>query len=173
MQTALGLFYSDKTTYAGLVQRPQNPGPRWPHRVENSIRLGVAGVGLNGIPAVNDLPVLYEHGIRARMPVILETNTSHPGPAVERVYPAKSRYCECVVGCAIFEGVFEVIGDEVCSLGPVQTPACLRLARQHRCMPVTGEASLRQRAAKPGTNPAILSPFNQRGCASSQHRQVA
>jgi hypothetical protein len=60
MQTALGLFYSDKTTYAGLVQRPQNPGPRWPHRVENSIRLGVAGVGLNGIPAVNDLPVLYE-----------------------------------------------------------------------------------------------------------------
>jgi hypothetical protein len=61
MQTALGLFYSDKTTYAGLVQRPQNPGPRWPHRVENSIRLGVAGVGLNGIPAVNDLPVLYEY----------------------------------------------------------------------------------------------------------------
>ena len=96
-----------------LVQRPQNPGPCWPHRVENSIRLGVAGVGLNSIPAVNDLPVLYEHGISARMPVILETNTSHPGPALERVYPAKSRYCECVVGCAIFEGVFEVFGDEV------------------------------------------------------------
>jgi hypothetical protein len=30
--------------------------------------LGVAGVGLNGIPAVNDRPVLYEKGIRARMP---------------------------------------------------------------------------------------------------------
>ena len=60
------------------MQRPQNPCPRWPHRVENSIRLGIAGVGLNGIPAVNNPPVLYEEGIRARMPLILETNTSHP-----------------------------------------------------------------------------------------------
>src|SRR4029077_18398853 len=98
---------------AGLVQRPQNPGPRWPHRVENTIRLGVAGVGVNGIPAVNDRPVLYEKGICARMPLILETNTSHPDPALERVYPAKSRYCECVIGCEIFEGCFEVVGDEL------------------------------------------------------------
>ena len=92
---------------------PDSRGTRWSHRVESNIGLGVAGIGLNGIPAVNDLPVLYEHGISARMPVILETNASHPGPALERVYPAKSRYCECVVGCAIFEGVFEVFGDEV------------------------------------------------------------
>ena len=54
----------------------------------------------------------YEHGIRARMPVILEMNTSHPGPAFERVYPAKRRYRECVVGCEIGEVVFEVFGDK-------------------------------------------------------------
>ena len=47
------------------------------------------------------------------MPLILETNTSHPDPALERVYPAKSRYCECVIGCEIFEGCFEVVGDEL------------------------------------------------------------
>jgi len=47
------------------------------------------------------------------MPAIPEMNTSRPGPAFERVYPAKSRYCECVVGCAICEGLFEVIGDKV------------------------------------------------------------
>ena len=46
-------------------------------------------------------------------PLILETNTSHPDPALERVYPAKSRYCECVIGCEIFEGCFEVVGDEL------------------------------------------------------------
>jgi hypothetical protein len=97
----------------GLVQWLQNPGARWPHRVESSIDLGVAGIGLNGIPTVNDLPVFYKHGIGSRMPVILETNTSHPRPTLERVYPTKSRYCECVVGRAIFEEPFEVIGDEV------------------------------------------------------------
>ena len=91
-------FYSDKTTLGPrLVQGPQNPRPHWPHRVESSIGLGVAGVGLNGIPAVNDLPVFYKHGIHSRMSVILETNTSHPGPAAERVYPAEGRYCKCVV----------------------------------------------------------------------------
>jgi hypothetical protein len=99
--------------WIGLVQRFENPGPRWPHRVESSIRLGVAGVGLNGIPAVNNFAVFYKDCIRARMPVIPEMNTSHPGPAFERVYPAKSRYCECVVGCAICERLFEVIGDKI------------------------------------------------------------
>jgi hypothetical protein len=98
--------------WTSLVQRPQNPSPHWSHRVENSICLGVAGIGLNGIPAVNDFPVFYKHGISTRMPAIPETNTSHPGPALERVYPTKSRYSECVVGCPIFEGAFEVIGDE-------------------------------------------------------------
>jgi hypothetical protein len=47
------------------------------------------------------------------MPVILEANASHPGPTLERVYPTKSRYGECIVGCTIFEDVFEVTGDEV------------------------------------------------------------
>jgi hypothetical protein len=28
------------------------------------------------------------------------------------LYPAKVRYCECVVGCAIFEDAIEVIGDD-------------------------------------------------------------
>jgi hypothetical protein len=36
MQTVLGPFYSDKTP-AGSTTAPGTPGPRWPHRVENSI----------------------------------------------------------------------------------------------------------------------------------------
>ena len=98
--------------WARLVQRPQSPATRRPHRVESRIGFGVAGIDLDGIPTVNDLSVLYEYGVRARMSVILETNTSHPGPAFQRVYPTKGRYCECVVGCAIFEDAIEVIGDD-------------------------------------------------------------
>jgi hypothetical protein len=65
------------------MQRFQTPA-LVAHRIENSIRLSVAGIGLNGIPAVNDLAIVYKHDIRARMRVILETNTSDPSPAVER-----------------------------------------------------------------------------------------
>src|SRR4029077_16262047 len=82
---------------------------------------------------------------------ILETNTSHPGPAVERVHPAKGRYCECVVGRAICEGLFEVIGDKIiCTMDTLRRPASLRLAKQRRCTLATEQPSagvpLRHRA---------------------------
>src|SRR5690242_3868680 len=92
-----------------LVQRSQNPGTRRSHCGETRISFGVAGIDLNGIPAVNDLPVLDEHDICALMPVVLEAHTCHPRPTFEGMYPPKSRYCECVVSCAIFEDTFEVI----------------------------------------------------------------
>jgi hypothetical protein len=95
----------------------------------------------------------------------------------QRVYPAKSRYCECVVGCEIFEGFFEVFGDEVVVAGEIRfgrwhlidqgdaaAPGSVTKSRNAAPTACREEHALCR--SRNRNRPCITFAFNRRGCVN-------
>jgi hypothetical protein len=131
------------------MQRRQNAGACRSHRNEWRVGLGIAGVALNGIPAVNDTTVFDEQSIGARVSAILKTNTRDPSPSVERVDPMERRNLECIVRVIFLESVLEVLDNKLL-VGRLKTQASLRLARPIHCMPATAQTAVKARTWSKG-----------------------